>query len=203
MSNQSAGSAPSGPPYKRKFSNFLINKQLQLRYILVVVCVSSVIATALGFLIYQQSAAASAELNPGLASIGLEEVADSLATKDSALIVKMVGVGIGLTAILSTFLLIMTHKVAGPLFKVSLYFDRLIAGRLAPVTALRKGDMLQDFFTEFAAMHNAVRERQGNDAAVMQALADALTAPANAADTIAAGHALATHASLRRDQLEK
>ena len=75
----------------------------------------------------------------------------------------MVGVGIGLVVILSLYLLIMTHKVAGPLFKVSMYFDRMAVGRLGVVTALRQGDMLQDFYLNFQEMHDSVRERSKQD----------------------------------------
>ena len=56
-----------------------------------------------------------------------------MAAEDRALVYKMVGVGVGLVVILSLYLLIMTHKVAGPLYKVSLYFDQMAEGRLGNV----------------------------------------------------------------------
>ncbi|MBP9088604.1 MAG: hypothetical protein KBG15_20950 [Kofleriaceae bacterium] len=160
------GSGPS-TKHKRKLSNFLIDKKLQLRYIIVVVVISAIIAGVLGYLIYQQERQASAALDAGLEAYGLGEVAQDLAAKDSALIYKMIGVGIGLAAILAMFLLIMTHKVAGPLFKVSMYFDRMAVGRLSVVTPLRQGDMLHDFFETFQHMHEAVRARQLADVETM------------------------------------
>ena len=51
----------------------------------------------------------------------------------------MVGVGVGLVVILSAYLVIMTHKVAGPLYKVSMYFDRMAEGRLGNVTRAAQG----------------------------------------------------------------
>ena len=88
-----------------------------------------------------------------------ETVASGLESEDRALVYRMVGVGVGLVVILSLYLLIMTHKVAGPLFKVSMYFDRMAQGRLGVVTPLRQGDMLQDFYANFKDMHDAVRAR--------------------------------------------
>jgi hypothetical protein len=67
----------------------------------------------------------------------------------------------------------MTHKVAGPLYKVSHYFDQVAEGRLPRVTPLRKGDMLQEFFTTYRDMHEAVRARLTADAAAMRRFVDA------------------------------
>ena len=75
----------------------------------------------------------------------------------------MVGVGIGLVLVLSLYLLIMTHKVAGPLYKVSNYFDKMREGCLGDTWPLRKGDMLQDFYENFREMHVAVREQSKQD----------------------------------------
>jgi len=179
------GSVPSGGPrprYKRKLSNYLLDKKLQLRYVLLVTILSGMIAGALGYLIYQQKRAASESIEKDLQALTQadssqedfqEHVASGLQSEDRALVYKMVGVGIGLVVILSLYLLIMTHKVAGPLYKVSMYFDRMAVGRLGVVTPLRQGDMLQDFYLTFHEMHDAVRERAKQDA---QALEDALGA---------------------------
>src|SRR5689334_1893273 len=65
------GDVPSGKPpkYKRKLSNYLIDKGLQLRYILLVTILSGVIASSLGGLIYQQRHEASQSLENDLADL--------------------------------------------------------------------------------------------------------------------------------------
>ena len=175
MSDPTAATgAPASPrpKYKRKVSNYLLDKKLQLRYVIVVTVLSGVIAGALGFMIYQQRRAASESIEKDLAALTQkdasqdqfqEQIASDLASDDQALVYKMVGVGLGLVIILSLYLILMTHKVAGPLFKVSMYFDRMADGRLGIVTPLRKGDMLVDFFTSFKDMHDAVRARAQED----------------------------------------
>lgn len=187
-SGNTGGGMPGNTPrpkYKRKLSNFLIDKKLQLRYVVVVVLISALIAGVLGYLIYQQERQASAALDAGLEAYGLGEVAQDLAAKDSALIYKMIAVGVGLAAILALFLVIMTHKVAGPLFKVSMYFDRMAVGRLSVVTPLRDGDMLRDFFDTFKHMHDAVRERQTADVGQMASAIEGLRTQPGMASAIA------------------
>jgi len=126
--------APARQPYKRKLGNFMLDKKLQLRYVLLVTVLSALISASLGYLIYHQRHSASESIERDLAALThndaslaefQNQVADDMAADDRALVYKMVGVGLGLVIILSAYLVIMTHKVAGPLFKVSMYFDRM------------------------------------------------------------------------------
>jgi methyl-accepting chemotaxis protein len=168
-------SAPR-PRYRRRLSNYLLDKKLQLRYVLVVTILSGTIASALGFLIYQQHRAASESIEQDLKVLmqkssqdGFqEEIASDLESGDRQLIYKMVLIGIGLVMILSLYLVVMTHRVAGPLFKISTYFDRMAEGKFGKVTPLREGDLLQDFFAQFKAMHESVRVRAVADADAME-----------------------------------
>lgn len=177
--------ASSGPPtgprpkHKRKLSNFLLDKKLQLRYVILVSVMSVVISGTLGYLIYRQEHRATADVAEGLAALDKEfqqQVEQQMDERDQSLMLKMAGAGVGLTVILTLYLIIMTHKVAGPLFKVSMYFDRMADGKLGNVTPLRKGDMLTDFYDGFREMHVAVRTRQQGDVAAMQKLLDACAA---------------------------
>ena len=188
-----AKTSPSAPRprYKRKLSNYLLDKKLQLRYVLVVTILSGVIAGALGFMIYQQRRAASESIEKDLAALTetdsaqgqfQEQIASDLQTEDQALVYKMVGVGVALVVILSFYLILMTHKVAGPLFKVSMYFDRMADGRLGVVTPLRKGDMLVDFFDSFKDMHDAVRARAKADNETMEKVLTSLREARSAGD---------------------
>ena len=197
--------------YKRHFSNYLLDKSLQLRYVLVVTLLSAVIAGALGYLIYQQEHRASAVLASGLEKMSetdkdfaeLEQEATSeMGSRDQELVLKMVGVGVGLTVVLSLYLLLMTHKVAGPLYKVSRYFDEMAGGKIGPVWGLRKGDMLQDFFGAFREMHDATRTRLGDDATAMARLAEACRAAGvDDAELGRALDALDAHVTARKQAL--
>ncbi len=168
----------SGPQvYRRRLSNYLLDKRLQLRYVIVVSLLSAIICGVLGALIYRQEHQASTfleedlqELTAGDASLRefQAEVARDMESRDRALVFKMVGAGMGLVLILSIYLVVMTHKVAGPLYKVSMYFDRMSTGRFTKVTPLRRGDMLQDFFSSFQDSSDAIRGRMEKDLAIME-----------------------------------
>jgi hypothetical protein len=209
------GDAPkrdqTGPAYKRRLSNYLLDKKLQLRYILLVTILSSVISGALGFLIYQQSRVASMSVEHDMSTLSevdaryddlKQEVGSRLDSGDRALVYTMVGVGVGLVLILSAYLVIMTHKVAGPLYKVSMYFDRMARGRLGQVTALRQGDMLQDFFANFREMHDSVRTRLQSDVITMESATNALRTKAGTDDKLAAAlDEMDKHVTVRKKQL--
>jgi len=206
-----AGGGKPRTPYKRKLSNYLLDRSLQLRYVLLVTILSGVIAASLGFLIYQQSATGSDSIAGDLAELTKHDASlddfrdqevDKLHSDDRKLVYEMVGVGIGLVLILSAYLVLMTHKVAGPLYKVSMYFDRMADGRLGNITALRRGDMLQDFFGNFREMHEAVRTRLQTDVITMESAATALRAKASASGELAdALDAIDKHVTQRKKQL--
>ncbi len=162
-----------GGRHKRKLSNYLLDKKLQLRYILVVTLLSGMIAGALGYMIYDQRHQSTQSIEEDLQELvpdadDIKSITGDYETEDRVLVYKMVGAGVGLVVILSLYLILMTHKVAGPLYKTSIYFDRMAQGRLSVVTPLRRGDMLQDFFENFKVMHDAVRQRAIDDVDAME-----------------------------------
>jgi hypothetical protein len=213
------GDVPRTPPaggskrqYKRRWANYLLDKKLQLRYVLLVTFLSALIAGSLGYLIYRQEHRASDDLAaaiadrardaPEFSNLQQEAVSDMRA-RDEALVFKMIGAGLGLAVILSLYLVLMTHKVAGPLYKTSGYFDKMAVGKMGPVWGLRKGDMLQDFFERFKEMHDTVRARLTTDAEAM----DKLLAACKAAGIARTGElgeeldALEAHVAARKQAL--
>jgi hypothetical protein len=57
----------------------------------------------------------------------------------------------------------MTHKVAGPLFKVGLYLKKLEDEKYDTVYNLRKGDQLVEFYEHFKSAHAGLRKMQEED----------------------------------------
>lgn len=153
----------------RKLSNYLVDKKLQLRYVIFVTALSALICGTLGYLIWQQSSVVTTILEQQVVEVEGEMPAEiieaanekigSIKSETNQMVVKMIGAGIGLVLVLSFFLVVLTHKVAGPLYKVTLYMDKMRDGRLDTVWPLRKGDMLQSFYGKFQSMHTSVRAR--------------------------------------------
>jgi hypothetical protein len=164
------GGTRGGGKHRRQMRNFLLDKKLQLRYVAFVTLLSALLSSSLGYLIWRQEADASRTI---VATFDSSELADDDGLKDAIverltsheknLVLTMVGAGAGLVVVLFLYLVVMTHKVAGPLFKVANYFDRMSEGKLGEVYSLRKGDMLQDFYQDFREMYDAVRGRHLED----------------------------------------
>lgn len=75
----------------------------------------------------------------------------------------LVGTGLVLVFGLAIYGIKMTHRVAGPLFKVSLYLAKMKDGRYDKVWNLRKGDQLVEFYEHFKGAHAGVVELEKSD----------------------------------------
>jgi nitrogen fixation/metabolism regulation signal transduction histidine kinase len=196
-------------PYRRKLSNYLLDKSLQLRYVALVTAVSAVISGGLGYLIWQQELEASSHVVTALDSVFDDaEMHDNMvgrtSTDDRDLVLRMAAAGLGLMGVLFLYLVVMTHKVAGPLYKVSRYFDEMAVGRLGPVYSLRKKDMLRDFYDKFRDMHESLRDQQRLDTEAMARFLSAADAGGVGAGDGALGAELAelrAHVERRRKAL--
>ncbi len=161
-------------PHRRHLRNYLIDKSLQLRYVIVVTLVSAVIAGGLGYLLNRQETYASETIIKSMTNSGfmdhdlVQQVKESLHAQDRSQLTIMLIMGVGLMVVLSGYLVLMTHKVAGPLYKIGLYFDRMRDGKLPKVWPLRKGDQLVDFFEQFRAMDEALRLRTEKEIAALE-----------------------------------
>jgi hypothetical protein len=82
----------------------------------------------------------------------------------------LIGVGLLLAVGLFGYGIKMTHKVAGPLHKVTLYFEKMSAGVYDEVYNLRKGDQLRDFYDHFRSAHGGLKQMQVEDIEVLRAV---------------------------------
>src|SRR5581483_1349240 len=84
--------------------------------------------------------------------------------------------GFGVLLVLSIFGagIWITHKVAGPLFSISVICGRVRDNKLSPsLRQRRKGDELQEFYSSFREMYEALRTRVAGD---VQSLSSAIAA---------------------------
>ena len=84
-------------------------------------------------------------------------LAQQLQQNDQVLVWSLIAFGLLLAGALSAYGIVLTHKVAGPLFKVTTYLDRMRDGKLGQVYNLRKGDELVEFFEHFKRAHETLR----------------------------------------------
>ncbi|HVV52059.1 MAG TPA: hypothetical protein VHO06_20495, partial [Polyangia bacterium] len=101
-----------------------------------------------------------------------QELQKQFANSDRIVLWGIIGFGIVLVLSISAVGILITHKVVGPLYKITSLFARVRDNRMMPAPAgLRKGDELQEFYSSFREMHEAVRQRVVAD---VKALGDAL-----------------------------
>ena len=139
------------------------------------------ISGSLGYLIYQQRHAASESIEGDLAALDAgrqdrsrsfqEHVAAGMAPRTARSSSRWSASASGSSSILSLYLVIMTHKVAGPLYKVSLYFDRMADGRSARSRPYDKATCSRTSIGNFREMHDAVRARAQPTSITMESAA--------------------------------
>lgn len=95
----------------------------------------------------------------------------------------MIATGLLLVLGLAAYGIKMTHRVAGPLFKVGLYLAKMRNGRFDKVWSLRKGDQLVDFYEHFRQAHAGIVQMQKTDIVHLKGVIAAAEA-AGAADDV-------------------
>ena len=196
--------AAARPVYKRKMRNYLLDVGLQLRYTATIVLVAIFLTAGLGFKMYQ----ATREISRIILFTGLADPATAnelqaqFANSDRIVLWGIIGFGIVLVLSISAVGILITHKVVGPLYKISSLMGRVRDNRMTPAPAgLRKGDELQDFYTGFREMHEAVRERVLDDVKIMGSAVAAIET-SGAAGTPAVQRALDELRQLKKSKEE-
>jgi hypothetical protein len=96
-----------------------------------------------------------------------QQLQSQFAHNDRRMMVVLIVFGIALCLVLGLYGIVVTHKVAGPLYKVSVYLDHIRQGRLGTVNDLRRGDQLVAFYQHFKDAHDALRLRTEEDIALL------------------------------------
>jgi nitrogen fixation/metabolism regulation signal transduction histidine kinase len=156
--------------HRRSLRNYLLNMGLQLRFTAIIVALAAVLTGGLGYFVMSKAHEAS-RLVSVRAMDPTDELAQELvkqfATNDRILMAILVSFGFVLSLVLAAYGIVLTHKVAGPLFKVTGYLDKIRDGKLGVVYNLRKGDQLVEFFEHFKNAHDALRARTEEDIALI------------------------------------
>jgi hypothetical protein len=175
--------AAARPQYKRKVRNYLLDVGLQLRYTATIVVVAIFLTAGLGYKMYQ----ATRDISKVILWTGLvdpttaNDLQSQFSNSDKVVLWGIIGFGVVLVLSISAVGILITHKVAGPLYKISSLFGRVRDNKLGPApVGLRKGDELQDFYTGFREMHQAVRARVEDDVKILGNAVSALETGADA-----------------------
>jgi Na+/H+ antiporter NhaC len=156
--------------YRRSLRNYLLNVRFQLRFTAVIVLLAAILTGGLGYFVMSKAHEAS-RLVSVRAMDPTDELAQQLAqqfaSNDKILMIILVSFGFVLSLVLAGYGIVLTHKVAGPLHKITGHLDQIRDGKIGVVYNLRKGDQLVDFFEHFKGAHDALRERTQEDIALL------------------------------------
>jgi methyl-accepting chemotaxis protein len=104
-------------------------------------------------------------------AVTLKQQAAALAARQTAMLYTLCGALALLVVLIGAAGIVVTHRVAGPIYKMRANLRNVADGRLRVPTPLRKGDELVEFFDAYRAMVISLRERQeGEIAKLVQAI---------------------------------
>ena len=164
--------SPIPPPvkYKRRLRNYLLDVGLQLKYTAAIVIVAALLTAGLGYKIYDTTRdtskviVATMLVDPVIAA----ELQSQFQANDRVVLGAIVGFGLVLILSVAAIGILITHRVAGPLHKVSGILTRIRDGKLwPPIRNLRRGDELLELHKLLCDTHEALRRRMEEDTRVI------------------------------------
>jgi hypothetical protein len=161
----SGAAAPGKPAYKRSWKNLLIDKDYQTKFALVLVISCAVFMTGLGVFAVRQVNTAT---RTAISNVDSPAAKAKLVRDQHLINGGLVVVGVLMSLGLGAFGIKMTHKVAGPLFKIGNYCDKVSGGKFDKLWNLRKGDQLVEFYENFRTTHEVLRKQQERDVAAIK-----------------------------------
>jgi len=190
----SEASAAAGTPVSRR--RYLVDRGFQLKYALLMALAGLVVAAVFGVWLHQAHVQATALLSPDPETRALVERSDRLLLGAFAAISLLLAAALGLLGV------VITHRVAGPVFVMGHYLQVLAQGRFPRMRTLRRSDELKTFFHTFIDAVDAMKVREARHTAVLEDAVRRMRAAAAAAPELSpAIEALSRAAQERRAAL--
>jgi hypothetical protein len=159
MADADAPIEPSSPSPRRRF---LVDRGFQLKYALFMAGAGLVVAAVFGLWLHQAHAQAISLLHPDDRTRAL------IAQSDRLLMAAFAGIALLLAAALGLLGVVITHRVAGPVFVMGHYLTVLSQGRFPRMRTLRRSDELKGFFRVFIEAVEAMKKREARHVAVLE-----------------------------------
>jgi hypothetical protein len=140
----------------------LVDRGFQLKYALAMGAAGLVVAGIFGLWLHQTHAQAIAILAPD------PETRALLAGSDRTLLGVLAVVAALLAGALALLGVVITHRVAGPVFVMGHYLRVLSEGRFPRMRTLRRSDELKSFFQTFIDAVEAMKAREARHASVLE-----------------------------------
>jgi hypothetical protein len=154
-----AADTPPAEPFRR---HYLLDRGFQLKYALVMAVAGLAVAAIFGLWVHQAHAQATALLAPDAETRAL------LDRSDRMLLGVLGGIAALLAAALGLLGVVITHRVAGPVFVMGHYLRVISEGRFPRMRTLRSSDELRPFFRTFIDAVENLKRRERHHAEVLE-----------------------------------
>jgi hypothetical protein len=196
MSQLSAAATLPPPPVHHRRS-YLVDRGFQLKYALLLAGAGVLLSLVFGFWLHQAHVQAIQLLPVDAEMRGVVERSDRELLYAFGAIAALMALALGLVGV------VVTHRVAGPVFVMGHYMTVLSQGRFPRMRTLRRGDELKRFFNVFIEAVEAMKVREARHAAMLEATVERVRAALPRAPELApAAEALAAAARERRAALQ-
>ncbi len=135
----------------RSQNRFLINLKFQFKYTMMVVTFSSLVFAVLGYKFYQSELG-----KQKLLQIQNPDILEMVQHHDHTVLYYLIGFFVVQVASILFLGIILTHRIAGPIFRVQKTLEEAIETKeVIPIRPVRKNDEFQGFFD---ALHKFIEE---------------------------------------------
>lgn len=154
---------------QRRWHNLLLDRRFQLKYTAMIVGVATLVSVVLGVFLMStvRENSRMLKLEADFDAVLQSQLADS----DARVAWVLVAAFVAFNVVLAVVAVMITHRMAGPIFVMGRYVREIGEGRLPRVRKLRKGD---EFVELVDTMSHAVRELEQRTRAELGAIERAL-----------------------------
>jgi len=160
--------------------NFLVDRSFQLKYTLYMVVVGAAISLLFGAMMYQAHVEATQLIDMP------DPLREAVKSQDSTLLWLVMAIAVVMAVALGLFGILITHRVAGPIYVFSHYMNVLGEGRYPMLRPLRKNDELKTFYERFHGAVEAMKDRDRTRGAELKDIAAKLEEAAGKSPDLAA-----------------
>jgi hypothetical protein len=184
----------SGAPRLHR-RTYVIDRGFQLKYTLTLALVGALVSALFGGMMYLAHLDATRALP--------DAVRAELGGAEGALIALTGAMSLLMAAALGLFGVLITHRVAGPVYVMSHYVSVLARGRFPLMRPLRKRDELKNFFERFQDAIEALRQREAAEAATLEQSLASLRALPSSSEVSQVIEALEAMRARKRDATDR
>ncbi len=160
--------------------NFLIDRSFQTKYTAYMVLVGAAISILFGAMMYQAHVEATQLIDMP------DPLREAVKSQDASLLWLVLAISLVMAVALGLFGVLVTHRIAGPIYVFSHYMNVLGRGRYPLLRPLRKNDELKSFYEVFHEAVTSMRARDKSEGQLLQDIARVLDeAAARSADNAA------------------